>query len=131
MKGNTAKQCWRVHLCLAKKTLSAVNHESFLCDTLDVYSKSFENVAFLVGDNCTVNQKIPSLTGIPLIGCCSHKFNLAVELWISVQQNLAIESGNKTVARIDVAATNRKDFCNTSLSDEAHCSTTKRNKIDG
>ena len=36
-----------------------------------------------------MNRKISSNTSIPLIECASHKFNLAVELWIESQKDLA------------------------------------------
>ncbi len=41
-----------------------------------------------VGDNCNVNRCMASLMKIPLIGCGSHKFNLAVKKWISNQPQL-------------------------------------------
>ena len=68
-----------------EQNMTADNHEEFLSETLDVYEKKLEHVACLIGDNCAVNQKLYSITGIPLIGCCAHKFNLAVDRWISAQ----------------------------------------------
>ncbi|OWZ09566.1 hypothetical protein PHMEG_00017707 [Phytophthora megakarya] len=35
-------------------------------------------VKFIVGDNCSTNQNISTGLGIPLIGCASHRFNLAI-----------------------------------------------------
>jgi hypothetical protein len=63
---------------LEEDDLGAQSHIDFFISTLSLYKKSMDNIAFFIGDNCSVNQKISSLTGIPLIGCYSHKFNLAV-----------------------------------------------------
>lgn len=72
-----------------KENMSSVNHEYFLHHTLDVYSKTLDYMGcFLIGNKCPVNQEISSITGLPVIGCCSHKFNLAVERWISFQPHI-------------------------------------------
>ncbi|KAG2795335.1 hypothetical protein PC112_g22682 [Phytophthora cactorum] len=33
---------------------------------------------FIVGGNCSTNQSIATKIGVPLVGCASHRFNLAV-----------------------------------------------------
>ncbi|ETL94104.1 hypothetical protein L917_07878 [Phytophthora nicotianae] len=33
---------------------------------------------FFVGDNCAVNKRVSDLLGVPLVGCSSHRLNLAV-----------------------------------------------------
>ncbi|KAG6950507.1 hypothetical protein JG688_00014120, partial [Phytophthora aleatoria] len=33
---------------------------------------------FLVGDSCSVNQRLARLIEVPLVGCSSHRLNLAV-----------------------------------------------------
>ncbi|KAG3085523.1 hypothetical protein PI125_g19203 [Phytophthora idaei] len=44
------------------------------------YSKSWDAVGVMVGGNCAVNQHISNkIGGIPLIGCASHRFKLAVK----------------------------------------------------
>ncbi|ETO73328.1 hypothetical protein F444_10714, partial [Phytophthora nicotianae P1976] len=40
-------------------------------------------VAFIVGNNCNTNQKIATLLGVPLVGCASHRFNLAVNRFLA------------------------------------------------
>ena len=45
---------------------------------LDGYGKTRTNVICRVGDNCAVNQRIARTMEVPLIGCASHKFILAV-----------------------------------------------------
>ena len=42
----------------------------------------------LVRDNCRVNQSIVRTISVPLIGCGSHKFNLAVQRWMKEQPQL-------------------------------------------
>jgi hypothetical protein len=39
-------------------------------------------VVAYIGDNCGTNQKISNDTKIPLIGCASHRFNLAINTWL-------------------------------------------------
>ncbi|KAG6612558.1 RWD domain-containing protein 3 [Phytophthora cinnamomi] len=40
-------------------------------------NKTTAMVAFIVGDNCSTNQKIATLLSVPLVGCTNHRFNLA------------------------------------------------------
>ena len=40
------------------------------------------DVAYFVADNCSTNQKLARICGIPMIGCNSHKLNLAVMRWL-------------------------------------------------
>ncbi|ETM56833.1 hypothetical protein L914_00259 [Phytophthora nicotianae] len=41
------------------------------------------SLSFLIGDNCATNQAIAILLNVPLIGCASHRFNLAVNSYLS------------------------------------------------
>ncbi|ETM03566.1 hypothetical protein L917_00239 [Phytophthora nicotianae] len=41
------------------------------------------SLSFLIGDNCATNQAIATLLNVPLIGCASHRFNLAVNAYLS------------------------------------------------
>ena len=45
---------------------------------LDVYGKSWNNIICLVGDNVAVNKSISTKVDVPLVGCASHRYNLAV-----------------------------------------------------
>jgi hypothetical protein len=49
-----------------------------------------DNILCLVGDSSSVNKSMPQILDIPLIGCASHKFNLAVQEWIANQPQLSI-----------------------------------------
>ena len=46
--------------------LGAEQHLSFLEATLEVFDKTFANVVCLIGDNCSVNQKLSSISLLPV-----------------------------------------------------------------
>ncbi|KAG6596063.1 Hydroxyacylglutathione hydrolase [Phytophthora cinnamomi] len=54
-------------------------------------------VGFLVGDNCATNQSIATKMGIPLVGCASHRFNLAVNKFLEPYDDLLDEDNNLMV----------------------------------
>lgn len=60
----------------------------YLYDELQLMGRDFSALEFIAGDNTATNPKIArlitNLVGhpVPLIGCASHKLNLAVELFI-------------------------------------------------
>ena len=62
---------------------TAENHVNFIKSTLEWYSLSLELLFCLIGDNCSTNKATADLLGVPLLGCRSHRFNLAVEAYIS------------------------------------------------
>lgn len=72
-------------ICLAlspmenEETQDANEHITFLHFVLSIFQKTMVNVVALIGDNCSVNQSISAKLGIPLIGCASHRFQLAVQ----------------------------------------------------
>eukprot|EP00644_Phytophthora_capsici_P000652 jgi/Phyca11/109215/e_gw1.16.455.1 len=47
------------------------------------YNKRLEQCVFLVGDNCSVNRRLATLMGVPLVGCASHRLNRAVAAQLS------------------------------------------------
>ncbi|EGZ15225.1 hypothetical protein PHYSODRAFT_505306 [Phytophthora sojae] len=53
-------------------------HIKLFKNILDVYDMTSDMVGFLVGDDCATKQSIVTKMGIPLVGCASHRFNLAV-----------------------------------------------------
>lgn len=63
---------------LDETTLTASAHEETISYILSVYDKSWENVVAIIGDNVSTNKALASLVGRFLIGCASHRFNLAV-----------------------------------------------------
>ncbi|KAG6959313.1 hypothetical protein JG687_00008871, partial [Phytophthora cactorum] len=59
---------------------SAETHRVFLQEMLRMdYGKDIGMSAFIVGDNCSVNKRLAGLLHIPLVGCASHRLNLAME----------------------------------------------------
>ncbi|ETL28288.1 hypothetical protein L917_18140 [Phytophthora nicotianae] len=57
--------------------------------TLSRYNKPWEAVHFMVADNCSVNQYIGSREGgLPMVGCASHRFNLAVTDYLTSYEAL-------------------------------------------
>ncbi|KAE8899187.1 hypothetical protein PF003_g16798 [Phytophthora fragariae] len=59
--------------------LTARGHREFLATMLPRdYGVQLEQCRFVVGDNCSVNRRLATLMGVPLIGCASHRLNLAV-----------------------------------------------------
>ena len=68
--------------------MRAVDHIDHLTRVLESYGKSEKNLVCLVGNNCAVNQSMARIMNVPLLGCASHKFNLAVRRWIAEQEEL-------------------------------------------
>lgn len=52
---------------------------NYLTFTLSIYGKGWENVTALVADNCNVNKSLADMVDCGFVGCCSHRFNLAVQ----------------------------------------------------
>ncbi|KAG6586859.1 Hydroxyacylglutathione hydrolase [Phytophthora cinnamomi] len=51
-------------------------------------------VRFLVSDNCSTNQATVTRLGCPLIGCASHRFNLAVNKFLTDHEPALDEVNN-------------------------------------
>ncbi|EGZ10352.1 hypothetical protein PHYSODRAFT_520761 [Phytophthora sojae] len=60
--------------------LSAQGHLEFLATMLPRdYGVQLMQCRFLVADNCAVNRRLATLMSVPLVGCASHRLNLAVQ----------------------------------------------------
>lgn len=59
--------------------LDAQEHVKFITYVLELYGKSWDNVICLIGDNCNTNKAVANNASVPLVGCASHRFNLAVQ----------------------------------------------------
>ncbi|EGZ26480.1 hypothetical protein PHYSODRAFT_258511 [Phytophthora sojae] len=60
--------------------LSAQGHLEFLATMLPRdYGVQLAQCRFLVADNCAVNRRLATLMSVPLVGCASHRLNLAVQ----------------------------------------------------
>ncbi len=58
----------------------AEDYGDIIINTLRHYDKDLSNVQFMTGDNCSVNQSLATRLKIPLVGCASHRLNLAARL---------------------------------------------------
>ena len=63
-------------------TYTAENHRAFIGDVLELFGKGIGNLIYLVADNAAVNTCLANLLGIPMIGCASHRFNLACKKYL-------------------------------------------------
>ena len=68
--------------------MTAKDHLIHLSKVLGTYGKVKEDVLCMIGDNCSVNRSMSRIMDVPLLGCGSHKFNLAVRRWITLQPQL-------------------------------------------
>ena len=74
---------------LDETNFTAVNHANFIKASLEWYSLSLSHKFCLIGDNCQTNKATADILDVPLLGCRSHRFNLAVEAYL--QQFLSSE----------------------------------------
>ena len=63
-------------------SFTANDHYQFLEWLLSVYGKTMSDVIAIIGDNAEVNKALFNLCEKPFIGCASHRFNLAVSLFL-------------------------------------------------
>lgn len=68
--------------------LSAESHCAYIRNTLAIFGQSAEPLKFLVGDNCATNQLTATKLGVPLVGCSSHRFNLATKKYLGEHEDL-------------------------------------------
>jgi hypothetical protein len=67
---------------LDESDLSADSQSALIIDTLELYEKNASNIVCLIGDNCSTNKSVANKLGVPLVGCASHRFNLAVNAYL-------------------------------------------------
>jgi hypothetical protein len=65
------------------KQHGAENYIAAIETVLSFSAKAFSHCVLLVGDNCAVNKRLARLMKVPLVGCASHRLNLAVKLMIA------------------------------------------------
>jgi hypothetical protein len=83
--------------------LSADQHAAYLKTLLTYYDRTIDdNIIYFCGDNCRVNIKFAKDLDMPLIGCNSHKLNLAVQHYLGLnQKDETAADGNYTVKQLD------------------------------
>ncbi|DAZ96916.1 TPA: hypothetical protein N0F65_008927, partial [Lagenidium giganteum] len=62
---------------------SADAHAAYISQVMCFYGQSTAMVRLIVADNCATNQCLATKMKIPLIGCASHQYNLAVNRYLS------------------------------------------------
>jgi len=67
---------------------TADSYIKFLHETLEKVEKTMVNVMCLVGDNCETNKSISRKLAVALVGCASHRLNLAVQLYLKQYDNI-------------------------------------------
>jgi hypothetical protein len=75
--GSVARPLLAFAPLLDETNLGAESHFEFLSATLELYGRSMQSVLFFVGDNCSTNKALANLADVPLVGCASHRLNLA------------------------------------------------------
>ena len=80
-------------------TQSADEHCKHLDYVLRCYNKSWSNFAALIGDNCSVNKRVATNCSVPLIGCASHRYNLAVQTRLAQNEPL-LEKIHKLMTKL-------------------------------
>lgn len=59
--------------------LTAEEHENFVHYILENYGKGWDNVVCLMADNCSTNQAFANRVQKRMVGCHSHRFNIALQ----------------------------------------------------
>ncbi|RLN90823.1 hypothetical protein BBJ28_00012509 [Nothophytophthora sp. Chile5] len=62
---------------------TASSHVKFLDTILSYFGRSNASIAYIVGDNCSVNGAVADQLQVPMVGCASHRLNLAVNLLLA------------------------------------------------
>jgi hypothetical protein len=87
--GHYSEDLLAIQPLLDDTKFTAEEHAQYLESTVALYKKSInKNVKCFVGDNCQVNKSLATGLGKPLVGCYSHRFNLAVNRWVKERPGL-------------------------------------------
>jgi hypothetical protein len=71
-----------------EESLNANAHVKFFEYVLQLYGKSWNNVAALIGDNCTTDLSFAGKANTYFIGCASHRFNLAMKFYFEEHKGM-------------------------------------------
>ncbi|ETN06302.1 hypothetical protein PPTG_13659 [Phytophthora nicotianae INRA-310] len=67
--------------------LGAEGHLIAIERFLPFFGKTIEGCKFIVGDNCSVNKRLANMMGVPLVGCASHRLQLAVRDYLTPHED--------------------------------------------
>jgi len=82
-----------------EESLDAASYAVSMKTVLEQYGKDLEHVSFIVCDNCSVNKRLARDTFKPMIGCASHRLNLAVGQFLTNQKD-TIEAINNLMKKL-------------------------------
>lgn len=68
---------------LKEEDLSPEKRNDFISESLFVYAKTLLDIIYIVGGNWSFNKNLAEICGLPLVGCNSYKFTMAVEKCIT------------------------------------------------
>lgn len=71
-----------------ESTLGRYDHIPFIMCVLSLCKKYCTNVLCLIGDNCHTNKSIATSQNLSLLRCTSHRFNLAVNYFLSDEADI-------------------------------------------
>lgn len=83
--------------------LSAASHIKFLEYILSLYKRTLADVIYMVADNSSVNTCISKAINIPMVGCASHRLNLASQQFLKASEPL-IDKVHKLMVKIKNSA---------------------------
>ena len=81
-------------------SFTAEKHAEFIRASLNYYNLPIARFVCLVGDNCSTNKRTAELLGVPLLGCRSHRFNLAVEAYLDVTLSTEISKVTRLMSKL-------------------------------
>lgn len=87
---------------LDETCFSAANHAAFIESTLNWYDLSIDNLICIIGDNCSANKALAGRLGKPLVGCASHRLNLAVQKYIDFHLATITEQVSKVMSKLSI-----------------------------
>lgn len=74
---------------VSEDDFSATSHKEFITWVIEsIYKKRVHCISFLCGDNCSTNKALATSMSIPLVGCASHRFNLAVQSYLKQYEQI-------------------------------------------
>ncbi|GMF33445.1 unnamed protein product [Phytophthora fragariaefolia] len=78
---------------------TASSHVKFLDTILSYYGHNKASIVYIIGDNCSVNCAVADQLKVPMVGCASHRLNLAVTLRLADDDDL-LEKVQKLMCKL-------------------------------
>jgi hypothetical protein len=88
VKGGNMRHLLAFTPLLDETDLSANSQSALIVDTLELYGRNISNLVCIIGDNCSTNKSVADKLGVPVVGCASHRFNLAVNSYLEDFESL-------------------------------------------